>query len=241
MTSLQDLITGTNNENVAVDARRLHDFLRIGKDFSTWFKDMIDYGFTEGQDFSPILGKSLGGRPRTEYAITLDMAKELAMLPRTEQGKKARRYFIAAENKLRDQEISKLRLPQTPAEKIQLLLENSSEANVRIDHVEERMDDFESNTKLDPSEYAYIGKCVSKAVSEYVRVHRLQLTRKQRSELYKDISNGLNQVTGVRTRTQIREKDFDKAEKFIDDWQPNTATKMLIQQLELPLAGVSGD
>ncbi|WP_249203810.1 antA/AntB antirepressor family protein [Levilactobacillus brevis] len=84
MTSLQDLITGTTNENVAVDARRLHDFLRIGKDFSTWFKDMIDYGFTEGQDFSPLSGKSRGGRPRIEYAMALDMAKEVSMIQQTE-------------------------------------------------------------------------------------------------------------------------------------------------------------
>lgn len=235
MTGLRDLITGTTSKDVAVDARRLHDFLGIGKDFSTWFKDMIDYGFTEGQDFSPISVKSLGGRPRTEYAITLDMAKELAMLPRTEQGKQARRYFIAAENKLRDQEVSKLRLPRTPEEKIQLLLENSGEANKRLDHVEERMDDFEANQKLDPSEYSAVSHGVTRAVNRYVDDHRLKLTRDQRSELYKDISNGLNKVVGVHTRTQIRAKDYDTALQFIDDWQPNTATKMLIQQMELPL------
>lgn len=56
-----------------VDARMLHDFLGIGKDFSTWIKDTIAYGFEENTDyfeFSPISGKTSkkGGRPRKEYA-----------------------------------------------------------------------------------------------------------------------------------------------------------------------------
>jgi phage anti-repressor protein len=85
-----------------VDARTLHQFLQVGKDFSTWIKDFIaDFGFIEGRDFSPNLGKSSGGRQAIEYSITLDMAKELSMLQRSEKGKQARQYFIACEKKLR--------------------------------------------------------------------------------------------------------------------------------------------
>ena len=63
-----------------MNGRDLHKFLEIGKDFSNWFKDMIKYGFEEGKDFTPFLAKSYGGRPRTEYAMTLDMAKEISMI-----------------------------------------------------------------------------------------------------------------------------------------------------------------
>ena len=177
------------------------------------------------------------GRSRRAYYMNRDGFTLLAM---GFTGKRATNFkldYIEAFNAMEKQ----VQLPMTPEERLQLAMENSNRANHRLTDVEERVDDLESNAKLDPSEYAHIGKRVNKAVSEYVKVHRLQLTRKQRSELYKDISNGLNQVTGVRTRTQIREKDFDKAEKFIDDWQPSTATKMLIQQTELPLAGVASD
>ncbi|MCT3599410.1 antA/AntB antirepressor family protein, partial [Levilactobacillus brevis] len=69
MKNLQELIMGNGSDSVAVDARGLHDFLEVGKDFSTWFKDMTDYGFVEGKDFSPLSGKSRGGRPRIEYAM----------------------------------------------------------------------------------------------------------------------------------------------------------------------------
>lgn len=236
MKNLQELIMGNGSDSVAVDARGLHYFLEVGKDFSTWFKDMTDYGFVEGKDFSPLSGKSRGGRPRIEYAMALDMAKEVSMIQRTPKGKQAREYFISMEKRAKQAE-----LVMTPEQKIDLLIETGSRANHRLDHVEERMDDFEENRRLETGDYTTVSRGVSRAVNFYVRDRHLQLTKEQRSALYKDINGGLNQVCGVRARIQIKAKDFDKAMKYIDDWRPSTATKMLIQQTELPLAGVAGD
>ena len=85
------------------DARDLHSYLSVGRDFSTWIKDRIEqYGFVEGEDFSPFLGKSTGGRPGMEYHLTLDMAKELAMVENNDQGRQVRRYFIAMEREARE-------------------------------------------------------------------------------------------------------------------------------------------
>lgn len=113
-----DLITPRNSEIgeyqvQSVNARDLHAFLRVGKDFSTWIKDRIEqYAFMDGTDFakfedlrSPISG-SAKSRVQTaiEYAITLDMAKELSMVERNEMGSKARRYFIECEKQLREQQ-----------------------------------------------------------------------------------------------------------------------------------------
>lgn len=84
-----------------VNARDLHAFLEVGKDFSTWIKERIEqYGFVKNQDFvcSPIPGsKGRGGHNRRDYHLALDMAKELAMVERTEKGRQARRYFIECE------------------------------------------------------------------------------------------------------------------------------------------------
>lgn len=91
---------------IAVSGRELHDFLEVGKDFSTWFKDMAEYGFEVGKDFSPISGKTLnGGRPRIEYVMTLDMAKEVAMIQRTDRGKQARQYFLEVERRYKQGQI----------------------------------------------------------------------------------------------------------------------------------------
>ncbi|MDY7116621.1 antA/AntB antirepressor family protein [Halomonas sp. SSL-5] len=102
-----------------VNARELHAFLEIGKRFTTWLQDRIEqYGFVEGRDFLPILGKTPnGGRPSKEYHLSLDMAKELSMVERNEKGKQARQYFIECER--RAKEITP-QLPQTMAEALRL-------------------------------------------------------------------------------------------------------------------------
>ena len=86
-----------------VDARELHEKLESKRDFSNWITDRIQkYDFVENIDFTTILLKSTGGRPRTEYALTLDTAKEIAMVENNEQGRKIRRYFIEVEKKARN-------------------------------------------------------------------------------------------------------------------------------------------
>lgn len=86
-----------------VNARELHDKLESKRDFSNWITDRIQkYDFIENVDFTTILLKSTGGRPRTEYALTLDTAKEIAMVENNEQGRKIRRYFIEVEKKARN-------------------------------------------------------------------------------------------------------------------------------------------
>lgn len=80
-----------------ISGRELHEFLEVKTAYKDWFPRMCDYGFEEGTDFCSILSESTGGRPSTDHAIKLDMAKELAMLQRTERGKQARQYFIQVE------------------------------------------------------------------------------------------------------------------------------------------------
>ncbi len=86
-----------------VDARELHGYLEVGKMFAHWIKDRIkQYGFVEGADYMVFAetGKNpQGGRPAMEYHLTLDMAKELAMVERNDRGRAARRYFIECERR----------------------------------------------------------------------------------------------------------------------------------------------
>lgn len=87
------------NDRPAVSARELHEFLEVGTRFNDWFVRMKEYGFSEETDFYSFLSKTTeqGGRPATDYALSLDMAKELCMIQRTERGKQARQYFLAIE------------------------------------------------------------------------------------------------------------------------------------------------
>lgn len=87
----------------AVNARELWEFLESKQRFADWIKSRIaKYSFEEGKDFFIILGKSSGGRPDNDYIITLDMAKELAMVENNERGRQARQYFIEVEKRYRN-------------------------------------------------------------------------------------------------------------------------------------------
>lgn len=92
-------------DDYAVMGRDLHEFLEVGTEYRHWFPRMVEYGFERGQDYAvknDRVRDSLGrSRPAVNHIISLDMAKEIAMIQRTERGKQARQYFIEAEKQLR--------------------------------------------------------------------------------------------------------------------------------------------
>ncbi|HFV5642517.1 TPA: antA/AntB antirepressor family protein, partial [Escherichia coli] len=126
--------TIANEITLLVNARDLHTFLGVGKRFASWITERIaEYGFVENQDYilvSPnreIKGRG-GDRRSKDYHLTLDTAKELAMVERNEKGRQIRRYFIECEKKLRsmqpaqqftDEEIILLCYMQVQMEKAQ--------------------------------------------------------------------------------------------------------------------------
>ena len=100
---MSELIPIQDHDGIqAVMGRDLHKFLEVGRDYTNWFKQMVGYGFIEGQDFTPDLAKSTGGRPRADHIVSLDMAKEISMIQRTDKGKQARQYFIECERRAKD-------------------------------------------------------------------------------------------------------------------------------------------
>ena len=118
----EELIKITTNDEgkQLVSARELHEFLEIKTDFRKQFPRMCEYGFVENVDFIRAFQKcpTLGGiQTVADYAITIDMAKEISMIQRTEKGKQARLYFIDCEKKLKTQ------VPQlTEEQKLALLV-----------------------------------------------------------------------------------------------------------------------
>ena len=88
----------------SVSGRELHEFLGVTTRYNDWFPRMVEYGFTEGKDFNLLKNEQVrfeGNREVTreliDHLLTIDMAKEIAMIQRTDRGKQARRYFIQIE------------------------------------------------------------------------------------------------------------------------------------------------
>lgn len=98
-----------NSNRPTVMGRDLHEVLEIKTAYKDWFPRMCEYGFIEGEDFCSILSESTGGRPSTDHQLTIDMAKEICMIQRTDIGRKVRKYFINVENEYKEIKLTNLR------------------------------------------------------------------------------------------------------------------------------------
>ncbi|HEL1640772.1 TPA: phage antirepressor KilAC domain-containing protein [Streptococcus suis] len=89
-----------DNQEPVVSGRQLHEALEVKTPYSMWFDRMVEYGFTENQDFllnNFVKQTGRGGHNKVDHVIKLDMAKEIAMIQRSDRGKQVRKYFIEVE------------------------------------------------------------------------------------------------------------------------------------------------
>lgn len=220
--------------SVVVSGRDLHDFLDVKTKYADWFKRMSEYGFDENVDFAVFLKNEKddtafgGSRKITDHVMTLDMAKEISMIQRTERGKQARQYFIEVEKRYKNQQPQ---LPTSPTEMLKLAIDSTLETAGKVEALNTRMDEFEQNAPINPGEYNYLSKRISSEVQNYITAHHLILSSKQRAQLYKDVNRGVKEVTGVKTRSQLRKKDFDTVDRYLMNWVPSRATLMIIEQI----------
>lgn len=123
---MNELIPIQDNDGAqAVLGRDLHAFLEVTTPYDKWLPRMVAYGFEGEKDFSTFLSESTGGRPRQDHILTLDMAKEISMLQRTERGKQARQYFIECEKQAKS---SQPAVPQNYAEALRAAAEQYERA-----------------------------------------------------------------------------------------------------------------
>jgi phage anti-repressor protein len=100
-------VYGDDDERILVNARDLHDFLESGQEFAHWIRHRLEkYSFSKGEDYLIILSNKVNdsierGKPKTDYLLSLDTAKEIAMVERNEKGRLVRKYFIECENRLK--------------------------------------------------------------------------------------------------------------------------------------------
>ncbi len=124
-----------------VNARELHEQMMVGKVFAAWMQERIEkYGFVEGEDFFPVSEKT-NGRPKVEFWLTLDVAKEIAMVQNNEMGRAIRKYFIEVERRFRQQK------PLTELQVLQGAINQLVQAEQRITHLETEVS--KTNTRVE--------------------------------------------------------------------------------------------
>ena len=112
------------NGKQTVSARELHEKLEVTERFSSWFDRMLKYGFEENVDFTSVKSFTVvnngAQKPIDEYYISIDMAKEICMIQRSDKGRMFRQYFIECERRVI--ESSRQAMPQTYIEAVESLL-----------------------------------------------------------------------------------------------------------------------
>lgn len=142
---MNELINVTLNENhePVVSARQLHETLEVKTEYKKWFKRMTEYGFTENEDFVKVTQKCLTsstGQNITDHVIKLDMAKEIAMIQRTDKGKEVRTYFIQVEKDFNSPEKIMARALLMADKKIKLLESQNENLLIELEEANKNAD-----------------------------------------------------------------------------------------------------
>ena len=168
--------------------RDLHAALGIKTPYDKWFPRMCEYGFEAGKDFSTFLSESTGGRPSTDHQLTLDMAKEICMIQRSEIGKKCREYFIAVEKAYREKQKS-----LSPAE---FLLEQAKmfvEQERRINSIENKVNILEAKVETRP-ENCYTIAGYASLRGKRIDVSRANMLGRKAAKLSKEYGYEISQT-----------------------------------------------
>ncbi len=125
------------------------------------------------------------------------------------------------------------KLPTNPMEVLELTFAAQKQANEKLDKVDNRVTDLEENVNIDQGDYSYLTRRINKAVFQELEIKRFSKHKKQVDLFYKDINKGIHEITGVKTRSKLKQKQFDAVDSFITNWKPSTATITLAEQIEL--------
>ena len=207
--------------NVVVSGRELHDFLEINTPYTQWFERMVGYGFDENVDFIGLSQKSekpIGGRPQQDHALTLDMAKEISMIQRTERGKQARQYFLEVEKRYKQQ--NNLRMPETPLEIMSVVGKITERQDKQLKELNTKVTYLTDLAGLTSSRNKELTKARNKRVIDRCggagsNAYKDVVLRKK---VYHQMFQDYKECFDVNQYTDTPMKRFDEAKNFITNW-----------------------
>ena len=204
-----------------VSGRELHEFLEIGTKYKDWFRRMVEYGFEEEIDFIRVAQKRATNNLKNpvttviDHAISIDMAKEISMIQRTEKGKIARQYFINCEKKLK--EVKKL----SPMELMELQFKALKEQKEKISQVENRVYKLEEDMPLFQIDCKEIQALVRKKGIEALGGYRsiAYNDNSLRGKVYSDIQQQIRREFGVLRYEAIKRSQLEMAKEIIINYK----------------------
>ena len=204
-----------------VSGRELHEFLEIRTKYKDWFRRKVEYGFEEEIDFMKVAQKRATNNLKNpvttviDHAISIDMAKEISMIQRTEKGKAARQYFINCEKKLK--EVKKL----SPMELMELQFKALKEQEEKIAQVENKVDKLEEDMPLFQIDCKEIQALVRKKGIEALGGYRsiAYNDNSLRGKVYSDIQQQIRREFGVLRYEAIKRSQLEMAKELIINYK----------------------
>lgn len=123
-------------------------------------------------------------------------------------------------------------VPSNPMSALRLMFEAQTQTNEAVAKHDLRITELEENKLLNPGEYNFLNHQVRKRVKTIKEVRKLNLSPKQNSKIYSFINRDLNSFIGIKTRSQFKEKDFDKALNFISEWDLSYTDLKIIEEMD---------
>ena len=121
--------------------------------------------------------------------------------------------------------------PMSELEQIALIAKGTTQLSERIEKVDDKLNDLIDNQPLNATDYGSLNRLVNHRVYAYASIHHIP--KSQVGPLFKDLGNQIKQVAGVGNRSRVKSKDYDMVIQFVDNWEPSTATKTIIEQTSL--------
>ena len=121
--------------------------------------------------------------------------------------------------------------PMSELEQIALIAKGTTQLSERIEKVDDKLNDLIDNQPLNATDYGSLNRLVNHRVYAYASIHHIP--KSQVGPLFKDLGNQIKQVAGVGNRSRVKSKDYDMVIQFVDNWEPSSATKTIIEQTSL--------
>ncbi|MGK0604509.1 Rha family transcriptional regulator [Enterococcus gilvus] len=202
------------------------------KSIRTYIGYLAEGEIPSGDFFIDSTYKDSNNQERPNYLLTKQGCEMVSNKLTGPKGVQFTAKYVSRFNQMEEHIKQQPKIATTQREQVILALQANEETNQRVDELDTRVADLEENTVLSAGDYGYISRRINQRVAEVARGFG-RLTQEQRGKLYKDINSGVKAVTGVSTRTQLRNRHYETVLDFINDWEPSTATKMQVRQMSL--------
>ena len=234
-----ELINIQNKDGVAVVSSRVvaYDFDKqhshVLRDIENIISNTVDEFGNPKLDHQMFIESTYENRGKQykEYLLTRDGFSLLVMGFTGKEALQWKLQYIEAFNKMEEQ----IKQQNNPYAHLSKEFQAIIMHDEKIMKLERRVEQMEENAKLDPAEYSLVSKRVSSRVYEVQKERQMNLNKKQIGELFRALNRDILEITGVKTRTQLRQKHLDMVLDFINDWYPSRAAMFNINQMSLEI------